>query len=1328
MRTLRYSITFCAFFVAGLALADPPDWSVNPPSYEFTASMTGVLIFDGVQSDDTGDMVAAFVGDECRGVDDQGIFFPPSGHTVWGVTLYANGDGESFTFKGYDASEDMVYDIIDYSYSFIANDIVGNSMTPVEWDFDAPDAPEPPEWTVSPPDFEFTASMTGILIFEGVESDDPNDMVAAFVGDECRGVDDQGIYFPPSGYTVWGVTLYANEDGETFTFKGYDASEDMVYDYTNYSYQFIANDIVGNSMSPVLWSFSSAPVNSAPVANDMSVSTDEDTPVEIALSADDPDGDELTFTVTSSPSHGAYVDGAYIPSSNFNGTDSFTFTASDGELESNVATVTITVNPVNDPPLALGDSYEVDEDEFLEIPAPGITENDSDIDEDVLTVILVADVTNGSLQLFGDGSFNYLPNADFNGEDSFTYTAFDGTAASNDAVVTIAVSPVNDAPVADDISVSTDEDMSVDIVMSGSDIDGDNLSFSVVEGPSNGTYDGTTYTPNADFNGTDSFTYQADDGGVVTCEDLGYEFTDCAGNCFNDSDCGGGCTTWVGDGFCDDGAWGLYFQCDEWGWDCGDCGDEVVDPNGWCGSRSNYGDTGEDYKVFTPGDGAIRDLSNVATVTITVNSVNDAPVADAGSDMTITIFPNEFEADVTLDGSGSYDVDDEIVSYIWSVAGEDIAPGVSPTVSLGLGQHVVTLTVTDASGDSGSDDVIVSVEQLEAHWVPPVPTDQYHLIMLGDISVAQVTLDIGMDEIGVFDGDLLVGAVSYSGESGQQILAWADDETTEEVDGFTAGNPITFKLYDFSEEAELEPVTADYIDFPNWDTDGSFGSGDVSGVNLSFNRAPYFDSDPVTIAQENVLYEYTPVALDDDIEHYGDEITIILTIAPSWLSFDGTTLSGTPSNIDLGVHYVELGVYDLSGLMDYQFFIVEVIFNNELDEGWSWKGFPVLPADPMTASDFFGPVLDDLIIVKSQENGSMVNIDGSWVGGDFLINNSDGYIAKMSSDVSFSHTGQIRIDPASSIEMGDGWNWINYFGLGSPDAELAFGDILGTLVVAESRDGALLDSPWGLINGIGEMSFTEGYLVKVTEGGSFSWPSTGLARTVATAMDVTSSSVPSHFVSEKTLSYHLINVRWDDPSSLSIGDELAVFSGSDCIGSVVFDGKNIQQLLAWEATSVNSDDGFHSGDIIRFVHWDGIEERELSSEIEFVGFDGWTTDGTFQSGGMSGINVTMSVLASAEEPVLPQRVQLVGNFPNPFNPYTTIKYELSHDANISLVVYSSLGEVVQVLVNGNQSPGNHHAVWNGQSMTKGLVPSGIYIYQLTVDGVIAGTKKMVLVK
>ena len=105
----------------------------------------------------------------------------------------------------------------------------------------------------------------------------------------------------------------------------------------------------------------------------------------------------------------------YTPPSDFNGTDTFTYTAHDDQASSNVATVTINVGSDNDVPVAAGDDYAVDEDQTLTVPADGVLANDSDADADALTPVLAGDVSHGTLTLNADGSFDYTPAADFHG-------------------------------------------------------------------------------------------------------------------------------------------------------------------------------------------------------------------------------------------------------------------------------------------------------------------------------------------------------------------------------------------------------------------------------------------------------------------------------------------------------------------------------------------------------------------------------------------------------------------------------------------------------------------------------------------------------------------------------------------------------------------------------------------------------------------------------------------------------------------------------------------------------------------------------------------------
>jgi VCBS repeat-containing protein len=140
---------------------------------------------------------------------------------------------------------------------------------------------------------------------------------------------------------------------------------------------------------------------------------------------------------------------------NYNGTDTFTYKANDGTSDSNVAMVTITINAANDAPVATNDFYSTDEDTALSVLAAGVLANDNDIDTPAsnLTAILVTGPTHAaSFALNSDGSFSYTPVANFNGTDTFTYKANDGTSDSNVAMVQITVANVNEAPT--DIALS----------------------------------------------------------------------------------------------------------------------------------------------------------------------------------------------------------------------------------------------------------------------------------------------------------------------------------------------------------------------------------------------------------------------------------------------------------------------------------------------------------------------------------------------------------------------------------------------------------------------------------------------------------------------------------------------------------------------------------------------------------------------------------------------------------------------------------------------------------------------------------------------------------
>jgi VCBS repeat-containing protein len=250
-------------------------------------------------------------------------------------------------------------------------------------------------------------------------------------------VDGDALSFALVGGPAHG-TLALNADG-SFTYT-------PAADYNGPDgFTFKANDGTVDS-NTATFAITVRPVNDAPVAAAASFSTDEDTAVTGSVGATDVDGDPLTYTRVAGPSHGALTlnaDGTftYTPAANFNGPDSFTFRASDGRLTSNVATVTLTVRPVNDAPAAANDTYTTDADTALTVPAAGVLANDADADGDALSAVLVTGPANGTVTLNADGSFRYTPAGGFSGADTFTYKASDGTADSNVATVTVRVAP-----------------------------------------------------------------------------------------------------------------------------------------------------------------------------------------------------------------------------------------------------------------------------------------------------------------------------------------------------------------------------------------------------------------------------------------------------------------------------------------------------------------------------------------------------------------------------------------------------------------------------------------------------------------------------------------------------------------------------------------------------------------------------------------------------------------------------------------------------------------------------------------------------------------------
>ena len=233
------------------------------------------------------------------------------------------------------------------------------------------------------------------------------------------------------------------------------------------------------------------------------------------------DGDILGVVVVGNPAHGIVeVDArgtlVYRPNADFNGSDSFTYRVQDGTAESNIATVTLAINAVNDAPVAQDAQATVEEDGTLHID---FNAYGRDLDGTALQPVIVDGPLHGTLTLQADGIYVYVPSTNYHGVDLIRFRLHDGELLSNPAALAITVVPVNDAPVLSGASLQLDEDgsLTVDALAGAYDADGDPLTLELVEPPAHGSLtlnaDGRyTYAPQADFHGTDRFSLRVSDG------------------------------------------------------------------------------------------------------------------------------------------------------------------------------------------------------------------------------------------------------------------------------------------------------------------------------------------------------------------------------------------------------------------------------------------------------------------------------------------------------------------------------------------------------------------------------------------------------------------------------------------------------------------------------------------------------------------------------------------------------------------------------------------------------------------------------------------------
>ena len=665
------------------------------------------------------------------------------------------------------------------------------------------------------------------------------------------------------------------------------------------------------------------PVNDAPSADDIAVSTIEDVPVSIGLSGHDADGDALVYTLESQPTDGSLSgtppDLIYTPDLNFVGTDLVTYRAIDSLVGSALATVSITVVGVNDPAVGVGADQETDEDQPVSFVLEGVDE-----DGDALAFVVVTEPMSGVLT-GTPPDLTYTPDADFNGIDSLSFTVDDGTGPSAPAWVEIEVMPVNDAPVAEKVSVGTDEDTPVTISLVGLDIDGDDLTFQLVSFPEFGSVGGSppniTYTPDPQFNGVDQFAVVAHDGTVpsapaqitvlvTSVNDPPVQVTTVVET---DEDVAVSFTLEATDADGDVVVYGL----------------DTLPVNGsLVGTPPDLTYTppanwhGTDALLFTASDGVLQTAP--LEVTLVVYSVNDLPTAD---DLTISTME---DVPVMFTMSGT-DEDADPLSFVvldppanGVVSGTGAARTFHPAVNFS-GTDSFTYVADDGQADSLPATVTVFVNGTNDG---PVAETQY-LDVLEDVPT-DITLT-GTDP----DGDLLLFEVASLPLHGALSGTAPDLNYTPDAD-YTGTDAFAFTVTD------------------GIDTVAGTIFIDVLPVN-----DPPTASDGFSTTAEDESVAFTATALDPD----GDTLVFEVAISP---------IHGTISGA--GPDFIYTPDPDFSGTDSLTFLVTDA---GLLTASGTWA-FTVSPVND-------APTADDLEVFTIEDSPVDFTLSGADVEGDSLV-------------------------------------------------------------------------------------------------------------------------------------------------------------------------------------------------------------------------------------------------------------------------------------------------------------------------------------------------------
>ncbi|MCP5256186.1 MAG: tandem-95 repeat protein [Zoogloeaceae bacterium] len=542
------------------------------------------------------------------------------------------------------------------------------------------------------------------------------------------------------------------------------------------------------------------------------------------LLANDSDGDGdalsvLSFSAAANGTLNVVTDGSftYAPNPGFTGTETITYTISDGTTTSSG---TLTIEVQNAAPVAVDDSYTVQSGETLTVlAAAGLLANDTDADGDILRAISYSSPSNGVLDVVADGSFTYTSNAGFTGAETISYTISDGTSTAS-GQLTINVTPPGNTPpvaVADSYTVHAGETLTIaaaaGLLANDSDGDGDALSVLSFSAAANGTLnvvtDGSfTYAPNPGFTGTETITYTISDGTTTSSGTLTIEVQNAAPVAVDDS-----YTVHAGETLTIAAAAGLLANDSDGDGDALSVlsfsaaanGTLNVVTDGSFTYAPNPGFTGTETITYTISDG-----TTTSSGTLTIEVQNAAPVAvddsytvQSGETLTVLaaagLLANDTDADGDILRAISYSSPSNGVLDV-------VADGsFTYTSNAGFtGAETISYTISDGTSTASGQ---LTINVTPPGNTPPVAVADSYTVHAGEtLTIAAAAGLLANDSDG--DGDAL-SVLSFSAAANGTLNVVTDGSFTYAPNpGFTGTETITYTISDGTTTSSARPSGA----------------------------------------------------------------------------------------------------------------------------------------------------------------------------------------------------------------------------------------------------------------------------------------------------------------------------------------------------------------------------------------------------------------------------------------------------------------------------------------------------------------------------------------